>query len=138
MKICGRCGKSKDRSEFNKDKYTKTGLRSQCKECMTEERKLMKDHYKKWRETPEKKEWYREYRKSRYNKDRGRISARNKSNHAVSSGAIDKLPCEHCGKEDNIEAHHHDYAKPLDVIWLCRPCHVKEHGNKPYGGEYEK
>lgn len=39
--------------------------------------------------------------------------------------------CEICGKPDDlIEAHHHDYSLPLDVIWLCRSCHLKAHGKR--------
>jgi hypothetical protein len=26
-----------------------------------------------------------------------------------------------------IHAHHEDYARPLDVIWLCAPCHHRVH-----------
>ena len=36
--------------------------------------------------------------------------------------------CEICqSSEGNIVAHHHDYARPLDVTWLCKPCHGKVH-----------
>lgn len=31
--------------------------------------------------------------------------------------------CEACGHERQIQAAHWDYARPLDVRWLCRPCH---------------
>lgn len=46
---------------------------------------------------------------------------------AVRSGRLIKLPCQHCGAT-KTQAHHHDYTKPLDVEWLCAPCHRAEHG----------
>lgn len=35
--------------------------------------------------------------------------------------------CSKCSIEGKIQAHHHDYSKPLDVIWLCPLCHGAEH-----------
>lgn len=34
--------------------------------------------------------------------------------------------CEHCGSRAT-ERHHSDYSKPLDVMHLCRACHVRMH-----------
>lgn len=32
--------------------------------------------------------------------------------------------CEQCGGTGKrIDAAHHDYSRPLDVRWLCKPCH---------------
>jgi hypothetical protein len=48
---------------------------------------------------------------------------------AVLSGVLVRpTQCERCPNEvDNIIGHHHDYSKPLEVEWLCRPCHGKHH-----------
>lgn len=46
---------------------------------------------------------------------------------AVRDGRLQKLPCAFCGSGDRVEAHHHDYTKPLDVTWLCSPCHRRFH-----------
>jgi hypothetical protein len=35
--------------------------------------------------------------------------------------------CSKCGAEGRIEAHHPDYSKPLEVVWLCRVHHVEAH-----------
>jgi hypothetical protein len=39
--------------------------------------------------------------------------------------------CPKCGTPVNrikrFEAHHHDYSKPLEVIYLCSRCHHAEH-----------
>ena len=32
--------------------------------------------------------------------------------------------CAACRRVGKVEAHHFDYAKPLDVVWFCKPCHI--------------
>lgn len=41
--------------------------------------------------------------------------------HALRDGRIFKMAC-WCG-DTKSEAHHEDYSKPLDVIWLCNKHH---------------
>jgi hypothetical protein len=41
-------------------------------------------------------------------------------------GRLTPQPCERCGREDT-HGHHEDYSKPLDVNWLCPPCHGERH-----------
>lgn len=46
---------------------------------------------------------------------------------AIRTGHLQRQPCEVCGTDESVEAHHDDYAKPLDVQWLCRHHHVRKH-----------
>lgn len=48
--------------------------------------------------------------------------------YALKNGSLKKMPCVKCGNQKS-EAHHEDYSKPLEVKWLCRPCHLKEHNS---------
>lgn len=45
---------------------------------------------------------------------------------ALKRGLLEKQPCEVCGDE-NAEAHHPSYDRPMDVQWLCRLHHKAEH-----------
>lgn len=35
--------------------------------------------------------------------------------------------CSKCGAIGPVDGHHEDYSKPLEVLWLCRPCHANIH-----------
>ncbi len=35
--------------------------------------------------------------------------------------------CSFCGKEGEVVAHHEDYSKPLQILWLCTECHGLRH-----------
>lgn len=35
------------------------------------------------------------------------------------------LFCTKCGGYLRLEGHHQDYSKPLELEWLCTPCHAK-------------
>jgi hypothetical protein len=39
--------------------------------------------------------------------------------------------CSVCHARTGVVGHHDDYARPLDVRWLCRKCHARDH----YGTE---
>jgi len=46
---------------------------------------------------------------------------------AVRDGKLARGACVECGEAEMVVGHHHDYSKPLDVIWMCRTCHGVEH-----------
>lgn len=54
-------------------------------------------------------------------------AVRKLTNRKIRQGVLIKQPCEVCGTEEKIEAHHDDYMKPLDVRWLCRFHHQEHH-----------
>jgi hypothetical protein len=55
-----------------------------------------------------------------------RHNSRRICHRAVRSGKILKSPCFVCGVAE-VEAHHYDYNKPLDVTWLCKQHHREVH-----------
>lgn len=64
--------------------------------------------------------------------------ARKQVKYAVKSGRLFKpKKCFECGSDDYvIHAHHDNYDKPLDVIWLCPQCHKdRHHSINKYGIE---
>jgi hypothetical protein len=49
---------------------------------------------------------------------------------AIKKGFLIKQPCEICGTDEKVEAHHEDYTQPLKVMWLCRLHHMRLHAEK--------
>jgi hypothetical protein len=65
-------------------------------------------------------------------RNREKANAWSAVGNALFTGEIEKPPyCELCGVfHVKIHAHHEDYSKPLDVIWLCHDCHMSLHSEK--------
>lgn len=61
---------------------------------------------------------------------RAKELARNVTKKAIRGGGLAKQPCEECGATERVEVHHVDYTKPLEIRWLCKPCHYKQHAPK--------
>lgn len=58
---------------------------------------------------------------------RRRQIARSYANVCLKRGKISRSPCIKCGTSENLHMHHHDYSKPLEIEWMCRPCHEATH-----------
>ncbi len=138
LKECSRCREAKLVTEFYRDKRTPTGLKSQCKSCHIEGNIRTRDEDRK-REcnaihmalariaNPEKFR-ARERAASRRRVVDERVLARRAVHAALRSGhLIRPMSCERCGCTRKMTAHHPDYSRPLVVMWLCHPCHSKEH-----------
>lgn len=83
-------------------------------ELVLYKRKYARDNY-----DPTKCQEYRARNPKKY-------SAHSKVAYAIKIGTLVKQPCEVCGCE-NTHAHHCDYDKPLDVMWLCPEHHHDWH-----------
>lgn len=66
------------------------------------------------------------YRKKHYD----RIVAGRKVRYAVRIGKLIRPTiCPQCfSKDREVQAHHEDYTKPFEIIWLCKSCHLDLHG----------
>ena len=130
MKKCFKCQRELPLSDFYKHKQMGDGHLNKCKDCTKEdaaehrEKNLEKIRaYDRSRGNRQTKE-YRDGYKNKYPiKHKAHILVSN----AIRDGKLFKEPCSECGSEDRIHAHHDDYAKPLNVRWLCAACHHQWH-----------
>jgi hypothetical protein len=98
------------------------------KELYISNPEIVSARVKEYHSTPEGKLAVKKSRSKQIEKFPEKIAARSAVARAVQSGKLTRKPCERCGRSKRIQAHHEDYSKPLEVIWLCISCHTKEHG----------
>ena len=149
MKKCKVCGKEKDLDQYyTYKKYGTTYINGKCKVCTLAQNKKYRDTtgYDRARYQKDKekiRQLQREYSKTeegrkarleasrRYREsEHGKLKqkARAVVNHAIRDGKLIKPEtCMDCGRSTQLEAHHKDYNKPLDVDWICKNCHENRH-----------
>jgi ribosomal protein L37E len=81
------------------------------------------EYHKQWRH---KNPGHRRKYYERNPIERANKNARNRAESAVKKGYLPKLPCQVCRNTESY-AHHLDYSKPFEVIWLCIPHHTQIH-----------
>lgn len=132
MKTCFKCGVEKPIEDFYVHAEMADGHLNKCKDCTKQD--MRNDRHTKPR--------VREYDRQRASQPH-RVALRNRitaawdakypdrarahtaAGNAVRAGKLQKPDrCEGCGLERKLQKHHHDYSKPLLVVWLCKPCHA--------------
>jgi hypothetical protein len=131
-KICFKCKQEKDISEFYEHPQMTDGHLGKCISCTKRDNRLNRKTEKtkireKARNSLPQRRTSISKRASQWRKENPeKYKAHNKVCSALKSGKIIKPSfCEKCGSTGKLHAHHEDYSKPLDVIWLCVPCHGK-------------
>ena len=59
-----------------------------------------------------------------------RLRVRGQVARAIKKGILIRpKKCSRCNEDNKtIRAHHPNYSNPLNIIWLCKSCHQREHG----------
>lgn len=143
-KKCSICGEEKPFEDFHKSSYVKSGLLAKCKKCASKAYAKYREENRA-KELERKRKYNREHKAERaqYKKEhpsgitqntrlslrrwksenREKLLAHKKVYNAIKRGKLVRMPCEICGKDSSVHAHHEDYNFPLDVIWLCQKHH---------------
>jgi hypothetical protein len=129
MKRCFKCFVEKPLSEFYRHAQMADGHLSKCRDCAKADvtanrnknieriREYDRDRAKQPHRIANAVRVTREWRQKHPDRQRA---------HSIAGRAALASPkcCEGCGMERPLNKHHHDYSKPLLVIWLCKPCHA--------------
>lgn len=96
--------------------------------AISQDREYHRKYAKEYNKRPEVRERRRRQTEERMKNPAERMKAavRLATRQAIRRGEILKMPCEVCGAE-KAQAHHEDYDKPLDVVWLCPVHHRARH-----------
>jgi hypothetical protein len=132
LKTCFKCKTEKPLTEFYKHPMMGDGHLNKCKECA---RRDVRAHraanesvreYDRARASQPHRVALRQQMQERFRADHPeRRAAHLAVQYAIRAGRMEKLPCWVCGEK--AEAHHPDYAQPLDVVWLCPRHHKQTH-----------
>lgn len=133
-KECFKCKTVKPLEEFYKHPKMGDGHVNKCKECnkndVTANRnkniEKIRAYDRARGKEPERIKATAETTRAWREEDKRRSKAHTDVARSVRNGSLLRLPCKRCGEQKSL-AHHEDYDKPLEVMWLCQPCHKQRH-----------
>ena len=120
----------KSLAEFYKHSNMKDGYINKCKPCNKKDVRVNR---------LDKVEYYRSYDRARGNRQSkeyganwkatnpGKYQAQILTGNLIKVGRLLKKPCEKCGSDIRVHAHHDDYLRPFEVRWLCASHHSQWH-----------
>jgi hypothetical protein len=134
MKECFKCKTVKPFTEFYKHSQMGDGYLNKCKACTKNdvgkhrEKNLerIREYDRERGKLPHRLKLQTEVTRAWRAEDRRRTVAHSAVARAIRAGDLVRQPCVRCAEVKSL-AHHEDYDKPLDVMWLCEPCHKQRH-----------
>ena len=128
LKTCFKCKRRLSLAEYYKHPAMADGYLGKCKACTRADSTRNRweniervREYDRQRDKRRDPNYLKQYRKLYP----GRDAAHRAVSYAVRTGRLTPLPCLVCG--GRAVAHHPDYSRPLDVVWLCQAHHKQAH-----------
>ncbi len=128
--LCVTCNTEKDSEGFYHGRRT-------CKECVCRSVRTrartnpaVQEYDRARAKAPARKQHIRNVTKRWREENPVAYKAQTAVSNAVRDRRLFKEPCTICG-DTTVHAHHKDYSKPLDVVWLCAKCHHRLHAAFP-------
>jgi len=133
-KECFKCKTVKPLTDFYKHSGMADGHLNKCKQCTKsdvgnnrlENIERIRAYDREREKLPERQKLKQEVNRAWRAEDKRRTAAHNAVARAIAKGLLTRKPCERCGSQKSL-AHHDDYDRKLDVMWLCQPCHKQRH-----------
>jgi hypothetical protein len=95
---------------------------------LEERREYLKGKQKEYMQTEKGKKKHKERSVDFRKRNPEKIAAQQKCRRAIKKGTLVRPKnCSECQVFCKPHAHHEDYNKPLEVIWLCDKCHLHTH-----------
>ena len=134
MKICFKCNIQKPLLDFYKHPMMADGYLNKCKSCnkadSTNHRNAniekVREYDRKRAKEPHRIALQKEQTKMWRETDSKRTKCHNAVARAIRKGSLIQQSCAWCSSEKTL-AHHESYDFPLEVLWLCQPCHKQRH-----------
>tara|TARA_R110000868_G_scaffold96010_2_gene264110 strand:- start:2285 stop:2710 length:426 start_codon:yes stop_codon:yes gene_type:complete len=133
-KKCFKCKVTKPLLDFYKHPEMPDGHVNKCKECnkndVMEHRlknlEKVRQYDRERGKNPDRIKANTEITRIWRAEDFRRRKAHYSVSQAIKKGILIRQPCCRCNETKSL-AHHEDYDKPLNVMWLCQPCHKQRH-----------